>query len=152
MPWTPSNNAAQKRGLKEGYRSGLEDKLADQLTVAGLKVLYEVLRVDYEVPARTARYTPDLLLDNGIIIEGKGRFVSDDRAKHRLVKAQHPDLDIRFVFSRSAQTISKTSKTTYGDWCVHYGFQFADKLIPTAWLKEPFDERRMAAARRWLKK
>jgi hypothetical protein len=71
-----------------------------------------------------------VLLDNGIIVESKGRFVTQDRQKHLLVKQQYPDLDIRFVFSRSATRISKQSQTTYAAWCQHKGFLFADKAIP----------------------
>ena len=52
----------------------------------------------------------------------------------RLVKEQHPEKDIRIVFSRSSAKINKGSKTSYGDWCTRYGFPFADKLIPAAWL------------------
>ncbi len=33
-----------------------------------------------------------------------------DRQKHLLVRDQHPELDIRFVFSRSAAKINKASK------------------------------------------
>ena len=57
-------------------------------------------------------YTPDFELPNGIIIESKGRFVAADRKKHLLVQKQHPELDIRFVFSNSKAKISKGSKTT----------------------------------------
>ena len=71
-----------------------------------------------------------------LIVECKGRFTSEDRRKMRLVKEQHPDLDIRFVFSRSSSKINKGSKTTYADWCHKYGFPFADKLIPEIWLGE----------------
>lgn len=94
----------------------------------------EVIR--YEKPARVSRYTPDFKLPNGIIIETKGRFVVADRQKHVLIKEQHPEKDIRFVFTRSASRISKTSKTTYADWCRKHGFQFADKRIPSEWLRE----------------
>lgn len=54
--------------------------------------------------------------------------------KHLHIKAEHPDLDIRFVFSNSKQRISKTSKTTYADWCLKHGFQYADKEVPKEWL------------------
>jgi len=84
----------------------------------------------------TRTYTPDFLLPNGIIIESKGRFVAADRKKHLLVKQQHPDLDIRFVFTNSKAKISKGSKTSYGDWCDKNGFLYADKLIPEGWLNE----------------
>lgn len=91
-------------------------------------------------------YTPDFdFLSNGIIIESKGRFVTSDRKKHLLVKRQHPDLDIRFVFSRSSTRISKQSKTTYAVWAAAKGFQFADRLIPPAWFAEPPNVRSLAA-------
>jgi hypothetical protein len=86
------------------------------------------------VPERKAKYTPDFVLPNGIIVETKGRFVVADRQKHLFVKAQHPELDIRFVFSNSKAKISKTSKTTYADWCTQHGFKYADKEIPNEWL------------------
>ena len=44
-------------------------------------------------------YIPDFVLDNGIIIETKGLFTSEDRRKHIEVQKQHPELDIRFVFT-----------------------------------------------------
>lgn len=130
-----SSNAVP-RGIVEGYRSGLEEKLAVQLSQAGVEVAYESMTIPYEKPASKHKYTPDFPLPNGIIIESKGRFVTADRAKHLLIKKQHPDLDIRFVFSNSKSRISKTSKTTYAAWCEKYGFQYADKLIPEAWLQE----------------
>lgn len=123
-------------GLREGFRSGLEEKVADQLRSLGVEVRFEELKVKYVKPSRASTYTPDFQLPNGIIIETKGRFVTADRQKHILIKAQHPDLDIRFVFSNSNSKISKTSTTTYADWCRKHGFQFADKLIPLGWVKE----------------
>lgn len=124
------------RGIVAGYRSGLEEKLAEQLSQAGVEVSYESMTIPYEKPASKHRYTPDFPLPNGIIIESKGRFITADRAKHLLIKKQHPTLDIRFVFSNSKARISKTSKTTYAAWCEKYGFKYADKLIPEEWLKE----------------
>jgi hypothetical protein len=124
--------------ISRGYRSGLEVTLAAQLEAAGVAVRYESKEsvIKYVKPEREHKYTPDFVLPNGIIIESKGRFVIADRQKHLLVQAQHPEKDIRFVFSRSAAPISKGSKTTYAVWCRKHGFQFADKLIPDAWIKE----------------
>ena len=101
-----------------------------------IKVEYETFKIKYEVPSRVATYTPDFKLPNGIIIETKGRFVAADRKKHLFIKLQHPDLDIRFVFTNSKNRISKKSSTTYAMWCEKNGFIFADKEIPLAWLKE----------------
>ena len=123
------------RGIKHGYRSGLEDRISEQLKSLKVPFKYEEFKIKYEVnEVRT--YTPDFELPNGIIIESKGRFVAADRKKHLLVKKQHPELDIRFVFSNSRAKISKGSKTTLGMWCDKHGYLYADKLIPEEWIKE----------------
>jgi hypothetical protein len=114
----------------------LEEDIALQIDRAGIPVVYEEDVLKYVKPSRASRYTPDFRLPNGIHIEGKGRFVSADRVKHLLIKEQHPDLDIRFIFSRSAARLSPTSSTTYGDWCDKHGFKYADKAIPKSWFKE----------------
>jgi hypothetical protein len=119
-----------------GFRSGLEEKIAEQLTTLGVQFTFEETKIEYLKPSRVSKYCPDFILSNGIIIETKGRFLTDDRQKHLLIKEQHPEIDLRFVFSNSNTRISKTSKTTYAMWCQKHGFQFADKLIPEAWIKE----------------
>lgn len=129
--------SSKKVGIALGFRSGLEEQIARQLTAAGMRVSFEELKLEYVKPSRKAKYTPDFELPNGIIIESKGRFLTEDRQKHLLVKAQHPDRDIRFVFSNSKTRISKTSPTTYAMWCEKNGFRYADKFIPQAWLLEP---------------
>jgi len=84
---------------------------------------------------RNKSYTPDFILPNGVIVESKGRFTTDDRMKHLEIKKQHPELDIRFVFSNSRAKIRKGSKTTLGMWADKNGFMYADKRIPEEWLK-----------------
>lgn len=131
MPKTTSD-----RALREGYRSGLEEKIADQLRSLDIPVRFEVVRVKYTPPLKARAYTPDFILPNGIVLESKGRLVTADRTKHRAIKDEHPDLDIRFVFSRSKTRISKKSTTTYAAWCERYGFIYADALVPRAWIRE----------------
>lgn len=123
------------------FRSGSEERVKEELENAGVKYDYEKHRVDYIVPASNHRYTPDFVLENGIIIEVKGMFLTKDRMKHLLIKKQHPELDIRFVFDGATKhpsktKISKDSKTTYAMWCEKHGFMYAEKLIPLEWLKE----------------
>ena len=122
--------------LKYGFRSGLEQSIAESLTSKGVGYQFEELVIPYVKPEKPAKYTPDFVLENGIIIESKGRFLTEDRQKHLLVQKQHPEYDIRFVFSNSKTKISKRSKTTYADWCLKNNFRYADKDIPDAWLKE----------------
>ena len=131
-----SKSTQKQIGLKYGFRSGLEESIANKLTSKGVGFVFEELVINYTKPEKPARYTPDFVLENGIIIESKGRFLTEDRQKHILVKAQHPEHDIRFVFSNSKTKISKRSATTYGMWCEKHGFLYADKDIPDAWLKE----------------
>ena len=120
---------------KYGYRSGLEKKLADELKALNVNFSYESLKIEWEDLAYRT-YTPDFILDNGIIIETKGRFTVADRRKHRCIKKQHPSLDIRFVFTNSKAKIQKGSKTSYAQWCIKYGFEYYDRIIPEDWLKE----------------
>ncbi len=138
---------ATSRGLKYGYRSGLEEKIAEQLRRAAIPVIYEQYTIPFNQPAKARKYTPDFVLPNGVIIESKGRFVLSDRQKHLMIKEQYPEYDIRFVFSNSKGKISKGSKTTYAMWCNKHGFKFADRLIPKAWLKEPIEENKMLKTR-----
>lgn len=118
------------------YRSGLEENIAGQLVNAGCPVAFEQYYLEYIIPASTHKYTPDFLLPNGIIIESKGLFESEDRKKHLLIKTQYPHLDIRFIFSNPNQKLYKGSRTSYADWCEKNGFLYTKKLIPLAWLKE----------------
>lgn len=127
------------------YRSGLEEKIAGQIEAQGVKVLFESFKLAYKVPSRDATYTPDLLLPNGIIIETKGLFQSDDRKKMKLIKEQHPDLDIRFIFSNANAKIAKQSKTTYAKWADTNGFPWAHRDCPKTWLEEPNNQRSLSA-------
>ena len=119
------------------YRSGLEEKIAEQLKDRNVPVVFEQYEVPYVIPSSTHKYTPDFVLPNGVIVEGKGLFDADDRKKHTLIRAQHPELDIRFVFTSSRTKLYKGSPTTYGMWCEKNGFKYSDKSIPVEWLKEP---------------
>lgn len=117
------------------FRSGLEKRTADFLNKRKVKFRYEEVKLKWQ-DLRMRTYTPDFVLSNGIIIETKGRFISSDRTKHLFVKAQHPELDIRFVFSNPRAKLYKGAKSSYGDWCDKHGFQYSRETIPVEWLKE----------------
>lgn len=121
--------------------------MGKQLAHLGLPVHYEPCRFKYEPLKKVKSYTPDFILPNGIVIETKGRFVSADRQKHKALKQQYPNLDIRFVFSNSRQRITKGSKTTYAAWCEKHGFEYADKLIPIEWAEASTRIERLDAIR-----
>lgn len=120
-----------------GYRSGLEERVQQELVSAGISYQYEPFKLPYTVPESKHTYTPDIVLSNGIIIELKGRLLTADRKKMKLVKEQHPELDIRFIFSTPNAKLSKGSKTTFAMWAEKNGFPWAQKSIPAEWSKEP---------------
>lgn len=119
---------------KKTFRSGLEAAVIENLKETATEFEYETLKIKYQKKPST--YTPDLLLGNGVIIEVKGYFDTEDRTKHLLIQEQHPELDIRFVFQASNKKIHKSSPTTYADWCEKHNFKYADKVVPIAWIKE----------------
>lgn len=121
-------------------RSTLEAKIIAQLEKAKADYTYEKVKLKYNKPAASHTYTPDFVVTTRsgkvIYIESKGEFTVADRNKHLLIKAQYPDLDLRFVFQNSSNRLYKGSKTTYGKWCEKNGFIYCDKLIDINWLKE----------------
>ncbi len=129
--------SANEVGRKYGFRSGLERKVQQQLIDLGVTFEYEEHTVRYTKPETKHKYTPDFVLPNHIIVETKGLFNSDDRKKIKLVLSQHPDLDLRFVFSNPNSRISKTSKTTYAMWCDKEDIPYAKAVIPEEWIVEP---------------
>lgn len=141
----PRKMTAAQVGLKHGFRSGLEERTAAHLDELGVPFEFEQHKIAYIHPERRRTYSPDFIIryrpdgtprKKPLIIETKGRFLVDDRTKQRLVKDQFPEIDLRFVFSNPNARISKTSKTTYAQWCDKHGFQYAKEHIPREWLQE----------------
>ena len=130
-----SPHKIRREAIKHGYRSGLEHTISLYLTKLKHAYAYESIKIEWEDLAYRT-YTPDFILNNGIIIETKGRFLTTDRRKHLCIKKQHPKLDIRFVFTNSRSKLSKGAKSTYAQWCIKHGFRYYDRIIPEDWLKE----------------
>lgn len=144
MAWTAKafvkRGVSPDAGIRHGFRSGLEASTAKDIEQHGNPVLFELFKIPYEVPASSRKYTPDFELKNGIIIETKGIFDINDRAKHLLIQNQWPALDIRFVFSNPRAKLYKGSPTSYSTWCDERGFKWASKVIPPEWFAEPGPE------------
>ena len=114
------------------YRSQLEEKVAELLTNLGVTYEYETTKIAYQI---AHNYQPDFILANGIILECKGYWDSDDRRKIKNVKEQNPDVDVRMVFQSPYNTISKRSKTTYAKWCERHNIPWCTfHEIPIDWL------------------
>lgn len=136
----------KRRHFKGRYRSGLEKNVAEFLKTTQKKVRYEKLKIEWE-DLRYRTYTPDFTLDNGIIIETKGVFDSEDRRKHLQVQEQHPELDIRFVFTNLYAKLYKGSKTTNAQWCDKNNFLASHRIIPKEWLTEKGKEIKLSVIR-----
>jgi hypothetical protein len=126
----------QTLAIQNGYKSGFEFKTAIFLKERKIPFEYEVRKIAYTVPKIHKHYTPDFFLPNGIIVETKGRFTMEDRKKHILIKNQHPDIDIRFVFQNANGKIRKGSPTTYAKWCDQNNIKWAHGTIPDSWMEE----------------
>jgi len=115
-----------------GFRSKLEEKVADLLFELGVDYEYETNKIAYEIQHH---YLPDFILPNGTILECKGWWRADDRRKIKTIKEQNPDVDIRMVFQSPYNKISKQSKTTYAQWCDRHKIPWcAFHTIPMEWL------------------
>lgn len=115
------------------YKSKLEKANGAYLNAQGAIFEYETVVIPY---FQLRSYTPDFWLKNNILIETKGWWKSSDRTKHHLVREQHPELDIRFVFQNANNKLSKKSSTTYADYCNRQGWKWAEGLIPLKWIYE----------------
>ena len=122
-------------------KSGLEEVIYNYLKDNKVHFVYEGMKIKFELPTQKKSYTPDFPINDRFIVEAKGAFNSADRKKHKLIKEQHPELDIRFIFSNSKTKIGKKSLTTYGKWCELFKFKFhciqSTKIpFPQEWLNE----------------
>jgi hypothetical protein len=139
--WHSAANSKRAAAYKYGYKSGLEHTVADQIKSTEYPLNYETETLNYIVPERKAKYTPDFVFvkKNGdlMFIETKGRWTSADRLKMKHVLTSNPGIDIRMVFQAPTQKISKNSKTTYESYANKLGINHvAKKQIPEEWLSE----------------
>lgn len=108
-------------------KNKFEKKIYQQLKKAKVPFDYESKRISY-VLAR--EYVPDFIIrtDKGVlIVECKGYFRPEAKAKMSAVKRQHPELDIRLLFYSKVRSNIK--------WAEKNGFRYAIGTIPTDWLK-----------------
>ena len=107
-----------------GKRSKLEDTFSQILQDIGAAEHYEEEKLKYVVPSSNHIYIVDFVLDSGIRIEVKGYLRDvDERQKYELIKEQHPEIDLRFVFADPDKKITRT-KMTHGSWAEKVGFKY----------------------------
>ena len=120
------------------FRSKSEEKIYNLLKEKNIPCEYEKGKIEYEW-SENKTYVPDFfLLENGIILEVKGRFVLEDRKKHLFIRKQKPELDIRFIFDNPKAKLYKGGKMTNGSWCDKYKFKYSSlrEGVPEEWINE----------------
>ncbi|HET8688062.1 MAG TPA: hypothetical protein VFM18_15615 [Methanosarcina sp.] len=108
------------------YRSKFEEKFAVTLANLALKAIYEKDNIKYTVPETIKTYHPDWYIGPRKYIETKGRFTAYDRSKTLWVRKSNPEITVYLLFQDSRKTLSKKSRTTYGDWCDKHDIPWAD--------------------------
>jgi hypothetical protein len=108
----------------------------------GLQALKRKHRFDFEYEPEAFSYfiehwyTPDWKVQckdgSSFFIESKGYWRPDDRRKVKLVREQHPDIDLRMLFQNDPK-LHKKSATRYSDWCKKHGILYAVGGIPEEW-------------------
>lgn len=125
---TPNKTKAEPK-----FRSGFEKKVYEQ---AHGKLDFEPkdAYLNYNKPSY---YIPDFRLPNGVLVECKGRFTSTDRTKMLRVRDQNPGADIRLVFQRANNKLTRSPNSiTYWQWAEKHGFPWAQGTIPEEWWKK----------------
>ena len=120
------------------FRSKSEEKIYNLLKEKNIPCEYEKGKIEYEW-SENKTYVPDFfLLENGIILEVKGRFKLEDRKKHLFIRKQKPELDIRFIFDNPKAKLYKGGKMTNGSWCDKYKFKYSSlrEGVPEEWINE----------------
>lgn len=128
----PSKN--KKRNI---FRSGFEERVIQELDNKGVDYGYETHMLEYSL---TKQYVPDIIFtkEDGsvVMVECKGYWDKESRKKMKVVREQNPDADIRILFQRASEKISKESKTTYGEYATKVGYVWAEGTeIPEEWYK-----------------
>lgn len=120
-------------------RSKLEERFEQILMENDVEYGYEITKVPYVIPASNHKYIVDWTIMNGVMIETKGWLENAaERKKYVLIKEQHPEIDIRFVFA-NPQKACGGMKMTHAEWAIKNGFKYCsilDKDQIVSWIKE----------------
>lgn len=133
---------ARAMALLIGRRSMAEVRFDAQYIEgrSNVEAVYEGDMFKYQV-YEIRKYKPDWIVlrkasnRKPLYIEYKGVLSVADRKKLKLVRQQHPDIDLRIVFEKPTNKINKGSKTTYAQWARQHGFIYSDNCLPPEWLK-----------------
>lgn len=120
-------------------RSRLEERFEVTLKEFNVPYVYEGTKISYVVPESNHTYTVDWTIGKKLLIETKGYLSTyEERRKYILLKEQHPNMDLRFVFDNPNKLCGGT-KMSHAKWAEKYGFKFCsikDSEQLQSWIKE----------------
>ena len=120
-------------------RSKLELQFEKILQDNEVEYAYEITKIPYIVPESSHKYVVDWTIHDGVLIETKGWLENlTERKKYQLIKEQHPDIDIRFVFANPQKACGGV-KMTHAEWAEKFGFKYCsinDTEQIVSWIKE----------------
>lgn len=118
------------------YKSKLEERIGEFLTLSNRQFVYESKRFPY-ITKHT--YKPDFEIQkrdgSPMYIETKGYFRPDDKAKLLAVRDNNPGIDLRLLFQNNNK-FHKLSDYRYADWAERNNFKYSIGNIPEDWLNE----------------
>lgn len=126
---------ARKEALLAGFRSKFELDFSKKVKSIHKKAEYEAEKLSYTQPEQVKNYIPDWKIREKVFIETKGLLDSAGRKKILLVIKCNPDIKLYLLFQNSKLTLSKKSKTTYGDWASKNNIEWSDIKNITKWRK-----------------
>ena len=145
MRYKKKHKPKRKKILYKGQTMASESEVRFAEECDRLKILwtYEPEYFEWTMPSK--KYTPDFRIvrrdGTHFYVEYKGFLWQEDKTKMKAVKAQHPSLDIRFVFAdagkpvHGAKTRKNGTKQSHAEWAENHGYKWAEGFIPNSWLK-----------------
>lgn len=135
----------QRKVRTDKFKSDLELFISTVLSKRKKEHEYEPDKISFIQPSKSRHYIPDFKIGENLYIEAKGKLDVDTRNKMIWVKEQNPDIKIIIIFAKADNKLTRTSKTTYGQWATKHGFEWYDVR---EWGKPYYNENKKLNKRR----
>lgn len=126
-----AQKAGKAAGFDEKFRSNFELQVASLLKYWRCPYEFEAEVIPWVSEPEPHKYNPDFKITTRtgkiIYVETKGMFELSDMKKHLAIQKQHPDKDIRFVFSNPNAWYRAARTRSYGKWATSNGFKWCGK-------------------------
>ena len=125
------------------FASAAEIKCAKDMEERGIPWEYEPEKWLWNPPPKKYNVDFKVTRDDGSVlyIEYKGYFRTEDKVKMIAIKKQHPERDVRMIFTHPEKPVEGATKRKDGtklsnaEWATKNGYLYAEKVIPDEWLK-----------------